>query len=453
MLRIVGSVAAFTLVTTTGFALPVDHYVTVQIIDVCNGTSAADSTHCAPVSIDPTKDLYDYSANRVAAVTEAVWKQAGIAFVFLPTINRLYDGSFLDTTVEDKPTDEVHRLFRDPGHQQNPAANTLNLFYVDSLTTTGLPSYGYALLGSNGAAVSSSASDDTIAHEFGHNLGLVHVDNQPFDTPANLMRSFGRSTPGSLADVTTGQVDQLYGPGQPNAPDQIGTAWQPLFTVQGAAAGVQNLDLIEKEFYKFKLNYAQNGSQEQLEALKIRYTSAQKILAGNLDTLEIQFGSSCYSSGSAKLLGGTGAIQVSSSSVLVIDFHDKTVPLTGGLEATINFEPGCIAANKAVDFSLLANSTLPFSFEFDFTDGTTSTGLYDATTGTASSTDPITVSFVGQPTFGLGSQPPPELPHDPGDLLDVAANTVPEPPVPYLVAGMMLIWQRARRRVGLSVTK
>jgi len=133
-------------------ALPVDRYVTVQLIDVCNGINAGNSTRCASVSVDPSGSTYDYGTNPVAATKEAIWQQAGIGFVFLPTVNRFYNGSVLDLTVDGTPTDEAHHLFRDAGHGQNAASPTLKVFFVDSLTATnGTPVYARALEGSNGS--------------------------------------------------------------------------------------------------------------------------------------------------------------------------------------------------------------------------------------------------------------------------------------------------------------
>src|SRR4051794_19815721 len=204
-------VGAFGLVCGSAHALPVDDFVTVQLIQVCNGTSAANSTFCAPVPVNPSQSLYDFSVNPVAATTETIWQQAGISFNFLPTINQYYNGNFLATTADDTPIDEAHELFREPGHGQNAAAKTLNVWFVNSIATSaGLAVYGYGLQGSNGAVISDTGMHlDTLAHELGHNLGLVHVDGQPWDSPANLMRSFGRTLPQSLADVTTGRTDQL----------------------------------------------------------------------------------------------------------------------------------------------------------------------------------------------------------------------------------------------------
>ena len=124
--------------------------------------------------------------------------------------------------------------------------------------------------------------------------------------------------------------------------------------------------------------------------------------------------------------------------------YDKEHPLLGGLDVTLGLDPTCVAQDPVSSLTLLANATVPFSFEFDFTDGKTSTGLYDQTTGIASSTDPITVGFVGQPTLGLGELPPPEIPHPAGALLDPI--DVPAPGFPWLAAAAALAFGRMRRR-------
>ncbi len=432
---------------TASLALPVNEYVTVQLIDVCNGTNAANSTHCAPVSINPTQNLYDYAINPTAAVTETIWQQAGIAFTFLPTITKFYDASYLTTFSDNTPTDQAHQLVRGPGHGQNAAAGTLNLYFVDSLTSPLGAVYGYGLTGSNGAVVSAAAQVDAVAHELGHNLGLLHTDKVP-GSETNLMRSVGRTVPTSLGDITSGQTDVLTS-------SQIATAQQPLFTIKGASAQVNFNDIIQQELQDYTLSFTGNGSGESLTALKIRYLDARKVLAGNLDVLQIsQFGN-CYASGSASLVDGTGAgaLQITSTNQLSIEYFDKETPITGGLEAVINLKPGCIADASKVPLNLFANATLPFSFEFDFSDGVTSTGLFDATTGVASSTNPITVGFIGQPTLGLGQMPPPEILVDLADALDPLTTSVPEPSVPWLPAAFAMlstIWLRRPRVVAVS---
>ncbi len=119
-------------------------------------------------------------------------------------------------------------------------------------------------------------------------------------------------------------------------------------------------------------------------------------------------------------------------------------PVTGGLEVTLTLDASCVRQNPVSGLTLFASDLFPFSFEFDFTDGRTSTGLYDQTAGFASSDDPITVGFVGQPTTGLGQSPPPEVPHPPGsDLdLDIAPANVPAPKFPWFVVGAALVASR-----------
>lgn len=429
------------VVATPALALPINDFVTVQLIDVCDGTSAADSTRCAPVSINPSQDLYNFTANPAAATTETIWQQAGTAFTFLPTINKFYDGNYLTTTADGTPTDQAHQLVRDPGHGQNAASGTLNLYFVDSLTSPAGPVYGYGLIGSNGAVVSSAAQIDAIAHELGHNLGLIHIPASVPGSASDLMLSVGRTVPTSLNDITSGRTDQLTSA-------EITTAQQPLFTVKGASAQIDFLDIIQKESQDYTLSFAGNGSGESLVALKLRYLNASSVLSGNLDELDIsQFGN-CYASGTATLINGTNASSmiVSSTNELTIRYFNKEAPITGGLEAVINLKPGCITDRSKVPLNLFANSTLPFSFEFDFSDGVTSTGLYDATTGIASSTNPITVGFIGQPTLGLGLPAPSEVLVDPADILDPLATSVPEARLPWIPGAMVMAWQIWRRR-------
>ena len=79
---------------------------------------------------------------------------------------------------------------------------------------TGAPTYGYGLLGGNGAIVATGpdatnhvASVDTLAHELGHNLGLSHSNGltgalAQYDTIYNLMNTSSRTVPVDTCQVT-----------------------------------------------------------------------------------------------------------------------------------------------------------------------------------------------------------------------------------------------------------
>ncbi len=189
---------------------PISRLVTVQPIDVCNTAGSA----CAPIG----------GLSAYESFADAIFAQAGISFAFAPV--ETYDNSaFLNPQADSTAIgvfDTAHQLVRDPGHKQSLNPNTLNVYFVDNIiaTTNGVPTgagvYGFGLIGGNGSIIATApdklgrvAALDTVAHELGHNLGLAHVDVPPlsgpnaiYNTPGNLMRTSGRTTPTQTCQVT-----------------------------------------------------------------------------------------------------------------------------------------------------------------------------------------------------------------------------------------------------------
>jgi len=386
-------------------AAALNSWVTVQPIDVC----ADDGSNCA----QPPQSL---SIDEMAA--SKIFAQAGVGLIFLPE-HTYDDSSYLTTTVDSSgnPIDQAHQLLRLSNPAASPNPTTLNAYFVDNLTqTSGSPIFGYGLVGSNGAIISQGGGIDTLAHELGHNLGLIHVDGTAQDDPNNLMRSVGRNVPASLANITPdGGSDVL------NA-SQITQMQQPLFTVDLASAAVGALggSCVAPSGCPFFLKFPAANTSESLLGLKVRFLPGA-------NAADFAVG----------LLGSPPA------GCIPPGVSTTTLP-GGGEEADYSFAPGCVTQGDnaelrwryPADFSTSPPSIdyqPPFSFEFDFSSGVTSTALYDATGNVASSTGDVTLGFNGDPTYGIGVTIPDQS-TAPVDTDDNPAAPVPEPPALLLFA-------------------
>lgn len=198
-------------------ATPITKTVTVQVYQFCDDAGL----NCA--STGPLGNDY------FAAETNAIWAQAGISigFNFVTQIN---SSAFLhidDGVVGDRFAD-LHAAYGTGG----PSMSIIDMFLVQTVAGA----FGEAWLGAGGLVMSMAdvmafngglGRIDTIAHELGHNFGLVAVDIGGDGTghstsPNHLMAAGGiRQVPASLADISpNGQgLDHL-----PNA--QISVARQ-----------------------------------------------------------------------------------------------------------------------------------------------------------------------------------------------------------------------------------
>lgn len=185
--------AAFACLAFTGSAqaLPIDYSLTVKVVDVCDDNGA----NCA--SLGPAGD------NFFASYVNKIWAQAGIVVNFLaPTY--LSNSSFLN--IDDSASNSFFNL-----------SGGGNLTSVTMwLVNTVKGNYGESWAGAGGLVIamdsvmgySAVGRVDTIAHELGHNLGLVassiggdsgwHDDSNH----SYLMASGGvRNIPQTLGDV------------------------------------------------------------------------------------------------------------------------------------------------------------------------------------------------------------------------------------------------------------
>lgn len=168
-------------------ATTIDRFMLLQPIQVCDNAGARCAS--APLSVSDT---------------QAIYEQAGVAAVYLPT-TQLNRTSLL--TVDG--VNDVNQV----GNGQSSNATTLNVWFVDSLNSA--PNtilFGEGYLGGNGSVINSSAVDaagrsDTVAHEVGHNLGLGH-NSFGAGAPSNVMTA-GASRNAPASGLTQDQIDQI----------------------------------------------------------------------------------------------------------------------------------------------------------------------------------------------------------------------------------------------------
>lgn len=193
------SLAAATLATllTLAPAAQAGPTVTIQGIQVCND----DTTNCA-------------SALNYESFADTIWAQAGIDFVFLPTLQ--WNSSFANAY--DFDADDGSLLSQGAAAFAS-AANVLNMYFVEDLLVSsgtlfgygcGAPIFAGACFGQTGVVINSSAVDafgtigriDTVAHEVGHVLGLTHNGFGAGGAENLMTTGSNRSVPQSMADIS-----------------------------------------------------------------------------------------------------------------------------------------------------------------------------------------------------------------------------------------------------------
>jgi hypothetical protein len=432
-MRFVIAVAAGALLPIAARAIPVDNYVKVQPIQVCDDSGNS----CAPLNLDE-------------GAVQKVFNRAGIGVAFAPVVQ--YDASayrYPQISSAGDPADPPHQLLR-TYQQQNSGADpqTLNLFFVDKLTRDdGGSVNGYGLYASNGAIVDNTAPIDTPAHEIAHNLGLAHADgNDGTGDPLglgpaltlNLMNSLSRTAPYSSADITPDGVgtDQLVA-------SQVATAREPLFTVQGASAVASENPLNPTDCTtagtscEFQVVVPTAPGGQTLDGIEVRFTGQIPVEAS------LSYYDAVFQSGNGD---GFGTRQC--------DYTASSTTTAGGFGTQVAFSipDGCFGTgdNAPLDLYLADESGFeaPLSFEFDFSDGVTSTALYNQTTGRADSRLDSTWSITGptHPSPGFVAPQPGDADRD--FTLDprLAPQSVPEPASAAVLLTAMGLLAGKRRR-------
>lgn len=194
----ISALATVALFPGEALAAPITKAVTVQVYQLCDDAG----NNCA--STGPAGNEY------FAAETNKIWSQAGIAvaFDFVAQIHSTAFG-YLDDNVAGDGFADLHAGYGSMG----PSATTIDMFLVREVAGS---FYGQAWYGMGGFVMSMDTvmnfngglgRVDTIAHELGHNFGLVPVglggDAGGHSSVANFLMARGeiRSVPATLADI------------------------------------------------------------------------------------------------------------------------------------------------------------------------------------------------------------------------------------------------------------
>lgn len=212
-----GALAIPALFPSTVSATPITKSVTVQVYQFCDD-AGLDCAATGPLGND-----------YFAAETRAIWAQAGIGIGF-NFVGQINSSAFLhlDDNVAGDGFADLHAAYGTGG----PSLSIIDMFLVKTIDGA----FGQGWLGAGGLVIGMDlvmsfngglGRIDTIAHELGHNFGLVAVDlggdgSGHSSSPDHLMAAGGiRQVPTTLADINPN------GLGLDKIPtDQIGIARQ-----------------------------------------------------------------------------------------------------------------------------------------------------------------------------------------------------------------------------------
>lgn len=152
------------LLPVAASASPITKYLTIQVYQVCDNSGL----NCA--STGPVLDPY------FTAETDKIWAQAGIGvgFNFAGTLNSTLFSTIDDTTGSGHTFGDLQNLYG------GPSTITVDMFLVRNIDSNTV--YGEGWMGLGGLVMNMDlvmayngglGRIDTIAHELGHNLGLV----------------------------------------------------------------------------------------------------------------------------------------------------------------------------------------------------------------------------------------------------------------------------------------
>lgn len=401
------------LLPVTSQAVTMDRFLMIKPIDICDD----DGKNCASMPIS-------------AVQTQTVYTQAGVTVLYEPT-GQISKSSLLNVN----GVTDVNI----PGNGQSSNANTLNLWFANSLIYKPDPKatlFGNAFLGGNGVVINASAVDtsgrfSTVPHEIGHNLGLAHNDFGAGGA-SNVMTTGDFRKP-LASELTPQQIDQLRKSDfvQKNPDVKVDLVGSTAFDTDNF----------------FKVNFGEGPTNVSLTKLTIDLSPAKAFFDPTENTPGL--------SGSPLAISGLNGIT----------FSDMTFSgLTDGSTfLTINFAPGTFTKGDSFafgsDIDLYSNidgygatpeELIGIKFGFDFNIGLSlkSTLDSDLITGTLDATESGTFD-VPLTTYGpqvLSGQLPPGS-ASPTSIDPVYTTPVPEPStiLLYLTGFAMLSFVNRRR--------
>ena len=404
----------------------INQSLAVQVIDVCSDNTF---TNCGlPGNAIPQSFI---------STVQNVFTQANLAVSFLPTVTRLVAPQFQTLSATD-PTFSAGQcnftntnfpslcaLTRTPGHGQSSDPATINLYFVNQITSGAGTTFGSSWVNGNGIAISRQVFAafnplkngdrlDTLAHEIAHNLGLDHTTFGNSAQPATDLETAGsfRTVPTSpsLAASQTNPtgLDQLNLSQQGQVKSTAFVSGVPLVKV----AATDNAFGTELPPVHFHVTFQSGAAGVTLNQLFFNSSTAIDDFT-NLqvsDVVATEFGSP--------------VVKTIDTSGQVLEFDFSGFSLGDLLSFDLSGTPHC---DCSLDAENLTGSKLGYIFSTNFRGigNLDSAGNSDFNDLDLGGSDPFlgTTGYIDTPTDGNGRQIPQGL-HavdiDPDDSFNVA---------------------------------